>query len=160
MQKKNTIESNWKSYLKTLAWSESDCTLKLGVSSLIKNISTTRRSNLLLHASIHSNQIPLSRNRLNLSPWSFKHVFKKIETIMRWNCMSKALRFLQVTDEHQDCPFFTAFLTIKTFSPQKIYSSTTSFWDSSRISSRYKDITAMFATESITVKDHADNLQI
>ena len=33
--------------------------------------------------------------------------------------MSKALRFLQVTDEHQDCPFFTAFLTIKTFSQNK-----------------------------------------
>ena len=32
---------------------------------------------------------------------------------MRWNCMSKALRFLQVTAEHQDCPFFTVFLTTK-----------------------------------------------
>ena len=35
---------------------------------------------------------------------------------MRWNCMSKALRFLQITAEHQDCPFFTVFLTIKTLS--------------------------------------------
>ena len=30
--------------------------------------------------------------------------------------MSKALRFLQITAEHQDCPFFTVFLTIKTSS--------------------------------------------
>ena len=30
---------------------------------------------------------------------------------MRWNCMSKALRFLQITAEHQDCPFFIIFLT-------------------------------------------------
>ena len=35
---------------------------------------------------------------------------------MRWNCMSKALRFLQITAEYQDCPFFTAFLTIETLS--------------------------------------------
>ena len=34
-----------------------------------------------------------------------------------WNCMSTALRFLQITAEHQDCPFFTVFLTIKTSSP-------------------------------------------
>ena len=33
---------------------------------------------------------------------------------MRWNCMSKALRLVQVTIEHQDCPFFTVFLTLKT----------------------------------------------
>ena len=32
---------------------------------------------------------------------------------MRWNCMSKALRFLQLTVKYQDCPFFTVFLTIK-----------------------------------------------
>ena len=32
---------------------------------------------------------------------------------MRWNCMSKAFRLLQVTAEHQDCPFFTVFLTSK-----------------------------------------------
>ena len=35
---------------------------------------------------------------------------------MRWNCMSKALRFLHIIAEHQDCPFFTVFLTIKTLS--------------------------------------------
>ena len=35
---------------------------------------------------------------------------------MRWNCMSKALRFLQITAEHQDCPFFTVFLTTKSLS--------------------------------------------
>ena len=67
-------------------------------------------------ASIHTNQILLSSNRLELSTWSFTHVFKKIETTMWWNCMSKALRFLQITAEHQDCPFFTVFLTIKTSS--------------------------------------------
>ena len=31
--------------------------------------------------------------------------------------MSIALRFLQIKAEHQDCPFFTVFLTIKTSSP-------------------------------------------
>ena len=67
-------------------------------------------------ASIHTNQILLSSNRLELSPRSFSHVCKKIKTIMRWICMSKALRFLQITAEHQDCPFFTVFLTIKTSS--------------------------------------------
>ena len=51
-----------------------------------------------------------------VSPWSFTHIFKKIETTMRWNCMSKALRLVQITVEHQDCPFFTVFLTIKTSS--------------------------------------------
>ena len=30
--------------------------------------------------------------------------------------MSKALRFLQITAEHQDCPFCTLFLTTKTSS--------------------------------------------
>ena len=35
---------------------------------------------------------------------------------MRWDCMSKALRFLCITAEHQDRPFFTVFLTIKTSS--------------------------------------------
>ena len=35
---------------------------------------------------------------------------------MRWNCMSKALRFLQITAEHRDCPFFTVFLTTKPLS--------------------------------------------
>ena len=35
---------------------------------------------------------------------------------MRWNCMSKALRLVQITVEHQDCQFFTVFLTRKTSS--------------------------------------------
>ena len=35
---------------------------------------------------------------------------------MRWNCMSKALRLVQITVEHQDCQFFIVFLTIKTSS--------------------------------------------
>ena len=35
---------------------------------------------------------------------------------MRWNCMSKALRFLQITAKHQDFPFLTVFLTIITSS--------------------------------------------
>ena len=35
---------------------------------------------------------------------------------MRWNCMSKAPRFLQITAEHQDYPFFTVFLTTKSLS--------------------------------------------
>ena len=44
-KRKTTIESN----LKVFARSESDCTLRLGLSSLIKIISNTRLSNLLLH---------------------------------------------------------------------------------------------------------------
>ena len=55
-----------------------------------------------------------SSNRLELSPRSFTDVFKKIETTMRANCMSKAFRFLQITAKHQVWPFFTVFLTIKT----------------------------------------------
>ena len=35
---------------------------------------------------------------------------------MRWNCMSKALHFLQITAKQQYCPFFNVFLTIKTLS--------------------------------------------
>ena len=65
---------------------------------------------------IHTNQILLSSKWLELSPWSFTHVFKKTETTIRWNCMSKALCFLQITGEHQDCPFFTVFLTTKSLS--------------------------------------------
>ena len=34
--------------------------------------------------------------------------------------MSKALHFLQITVEHQDCPFFTVFLTIKNLIYAKI----------------------------------------
>ena len=67
-------------------------------------------------ASIHTNNTLLSSNRLELSPRSFKHVFKMIETTIRWNCMSKALHFLQITAEHQDYPFFTVFLTTKSWS--------------------------------------------
>ena len=67
-------------------------------------------------ALIHTNQILLSSNRLEVSPWSFTNVFKKTETTMRWNCMSKALRLVQITVEYQDCQFFTVFLTRKTSS--------------------------------------------
>ena len=49
-------------------------------------------------------------------PWSFTHAFKTIETTMRWNFMSKALCFLQITAENQYCPFFTVFLITKTLS--------------------------------------------
>ena len=42
-------------------------------------------------ALIHTKQILLSSNRIKLiSPWSFTHVLKKIETTMRRNCISKA----------------------------------------------------------------------
>ena len=40
-------------------------------------------------------------------------ISKKTETTMRWNFIAKALRFLQITAQHQDCPVFTVFLTIK-----------------------------------------------
>ena len=33
---------------------------------------------------------------------------------MRWNCRSKALRFLQITAKNKDFPFLTVFLIIKT----------------------------------------------
>ena len=68
---------------------------------------------------MHTNQILLSSNRLELSPWSFTNVSKKIETIKMWNYMSKVLRFLHITAEHQDCLLFTIFLTIKTCSYRK-----------------------------------------
>ena len=46
--------------------------------------------------------------------WSYlhdlSHVFKKTETACQ------ELPFLQTTIEHQDCPFFTVFLAIKTSS--------------------------------------------
>ena len=64
----------------------------------------------------HTYQTHLSSNRLELSKLFFTHVFKKIETTMRWNCMSKALHFLQITAKQQYCPFFTVSLTIKTSS--------------------------------------------
>ena len=47
---------------------------------------------------------------------STTHVFKKIETTIRRNCMSKALHFLQITAKQQDYPFFTVFLTTKSWS--------------------------------------------
>ena len=80
-------------------------------SKFVKEDKTTNKSD-----SIHTNETLLSSNRLELSLWPLTHVFKKIETTMRWNCMSKALRFLQITAEHQDCPFFTVFLTTKSLS--------------------------------------------
>ena len=49
-------------------------------------------------------------------PWSFTHALKKIETTRRWNFMSKALHFLQITANQQYCPFSTVFLTTKTLS--------------------------------------------
>ena len=52
----------------------------------------------------------------NYLPWSFTSAFKNIETTMRWNCMSKALHFLQITAKQRYCPFFTGFLTIKPLS--------------------------------------------
>ena len=79
---------------------------------VVRNVHITANKSSL----IHTNQILLSSNRLEVFPWSFTHIFKKIETTMRWNCMSKALRFLQITAEHQDCPFFTVFLTTKSLS--------------------------------------------
>ena len=56
--------------------------------------------------------------------WSYVHdlwhtFFEKIETTIRWNCISIALRCLQITTEHQDCPVFAVFLTKET-SPKNI----------------------------------------
>ena len=48
----------------------------------------------------------LSSSGLELSPWSFTHVFTTIETTTKWNCLSKTLQFLQITAEYQDYPFF------------------------------------------------------
>ena len=47
---------------------------------------------------------------------SFTHVFKKIEATMRCNCMSKELRFLQITAKHQY--FFPHIYNDKTFIPK------------------------------------------
>ena len=60
--------------------------------------------------------MPFCSNQLELFPWSLTHIFKNVEIAMRWNCMSKALRFLQLMAKHQGCPFFTIFLTMKTSS--------------------------------------------
>ena len=37
-------------------------------------------------------------------PMIFRHVFEEIETNMRWDCIWKALHFLKIMMEHQDCP--------------------------------------------------------
>ena len=60
-----------------------------------------------------NNQIFLSSNRLKLSLRSSTHDFKINKTTPRRDCNSKGFRFLQITAEHQDCPFFTLFLTRK-----------------------------------------------
>ena len=79
-------------------------------------------------ASIHTNQILLSSNRLELSPWSFTHVFKKIETTMRWNCMSKALRFPQLTASQTLRLFiFYRISNHKTFTPKYLDNAHTDF---------------------------------
>ena len=66
--------------------------------------------------SIHTNPSFDSSNQAEaeLSPRSFTHVFKKTKTIIRWNCRTKALRFLRITAKNQDFPFLTVFLIIKT----------------------------------------------
>ena len=77
------------------------------VEKLFAHLKTFNKS-----ASIHTNQI-LSSNRQELSPWSFTLVFKMIEIIMGWICVSKALRFLQITAKHQDYQVFTVIISIK-----------------------------------------------
>ena len=78
-------------------------------------------------ALIHTNQILLSSNRLEVSPWSFTYVFKKIETTMRWNCMSKALRLVQITVQRQDCQFFYRISNQKNFIPEYLDNALTDF---------------------------------
>ena len=41
--------------------------------------------------------------------------------------MSRALPFLQITAEHQDCPFLTIFLTTKTLSLKYLNNALTDF---------------------------------
>ena len=41
--------------------------------------------------------------------------------------MSKALRLVQITVEHQDCQYFTVFLTIKNFFPKYLDNALTDF---------------------------------
>ena len=64
-------------------------------------------------ASILTNQIlhPFKQSAKAIP--MIKHVLKMIETTMRWNRIWKALRFLQITAEHQDCQVIIVFLTIK-----------------------------------------------
>ena len=82
--------------------------IRLFVKAERNNYKTTNKS-----ASIHANQILLSSNRLELSSWFYTQVFKKIETSITWNYISKA-HFLQIAAEHQDCPVLSVFVTIKT----------------------------------------------
>ena len=67
-----------------------------------------------------------------LNDLSHVHVLKKIETTMRWNCMSKALPFPQIMAKHQDRPFFTVFLTMKNFIPKYLDKALTDFARTSR----------------------------
>ena len=50
--------------------------------------------------------------------------------------MSKALRLVQITVEHQDCQFFTVFLTITNFFPKYLDNALTDFAETSRASRR------------------------
>ena len=62
----------------------------------------------------------------------FSHL-KKIETTMRRNCISKALHFLQIRAEHQDCPVFTYRISIhKNFIPKHLDNALTDFALTSR----------------------------
>ena len=78
--------------------------------------------------------------RLKIKLWTyFTHVFKKTETTVSWNCISKgkALHFLQITAKHQDCPIFTViFLTINTFIPKYLDNALMDFALTSRTSTR------------------------
>ena len=49
---KTTVESNYKGYLKTFARGESDCTLRLGLSSLIKKTFQATGSKLCFYTSL------------------------------------------------------------------------------------------------------------
>ena len=58
---------------------------------------------------------------------------------MRLNCMSKALRFLQITAKHQDFPFLTVINGIsndKNFIPKYLDNALTDFAQTSRTSRR------------------------
>ena len=68
-----------------------------------------------------ANQILPYSNWQELSPWSFTHVFKKIETTMRWNCMSKALRFLQIMPINIKIFLFYRISNNKNFIPKYLF---------------------------------------
>ena len=57
------------------------------------------------------------------------HVFKKIETIvsMKWNCMPKALRFIQITAEHKRLSMFYRIYNHKNFIPKYLDNALTDF---------------------------------